>query len=86
MWDEIIAEVQKHPKLKDKSLPEALMNASGDEWQRDAQRMSALSSLLKENEIDLPAELLPFSERGKLVSWFRRSAGQVARRAKESKE
>lgn len=85
MWDEIITEVRKHPKLQGKEPPEALLVASGDPWERDAQQVKALQAFLAENGLEMPEELLPYSERGKLAEWIRRSAGQSARRAKEAK-
>lgn len=85
MWDEIITEVRKHPKLQGKELPEALLVASGDPWERDAQQVKALQAFLSENGLELPVELMPYAEREKLAEWLRRSAGQSARRVKEAK-
>lgn len=85
MWDEIIAEVRKHPKLQGKELPEALLIASGDQWTRDEQQVKALREFLGENGLEFPDELIPFAERSKLAEWLRRSAGQTARRVKEAK-
>lgn len=84
MWDEIIETVRKHPKLQDKRLPDALTTAIGDPWERDTQQVKALGEFLSENGMELPAELVPFSERSRVAEWLRRSAGQASRRAKES--
>lgn len=86
MWDEIIAEVQKHPKLIGKPLPDELTSVSGSAWERDSQRIKALDVYLAANGLVIPAELKPFSERDKLASWIRRSAGQSSRRAKETEK
>ena len=84
MWDEIIETVRQHPKLQDKELPEALLVASGDAWQRDAQQLKALGEFLSANGIELPADLIPFSERSKLATWLKRSVAQTGRRVKEA--
>jgi hypothetical protein len=84
MWDEIIEAVREHPKLQGKELPDALLVVSGDAWERDAKQVKALGEFLSANGMELPANLVPFSERGKVAEWLRRSAGQTSRRAKES--
>jgi|GEM_PF-4997672 len=84
MWDEIIETVRQHLKLQGKELPDALLVASGDAWERDSQQVKALGEFLAANGMELPANLVPFSERGKVAEWLRRSAGQASRRAKES--
>ena len=83
MWDEIIAEVRTHPKLQGKDLPDALLSAEGDPWQRHAQQVPALAAFLGENGIKLPADLLQFSEQGRVAEFLRRSAGQASRQTKE---
>lgn len=83
MWDEIIAEVQKHPKLQGKELPAALAIADGDPWQRHAKQAKALADFLGENGMELPAELTQFSEQAKIAEFLRKSAGQAKRRTKE---
>lgn len=83
MWDEIITEVRKHPKLQEKTLPDALLNAEGDPWQRHTQQVKALETFLGENGIEMPADLAQFSNVGRIAEFLRRSAGQASRRTKE---